>query len=104
MRISDWSSYVCSSDLTPLLELIRHLLGIGLCRDRRIGHRHRPERRGFSHAPALDDIDAIIVAEGADDRFGARRTADGHALQRRERSEEHTSELPSKIRLSYDAF
>src|SRR3546814_5774350 len=82
MRISDWSSYVCSSDL-PLLR-------------RRRGHRGRAYARPWScrrhrgrHSqptPGLPrrDVTAVRLLQG--------------------RSEEHTSELQSLMRISYAVF
>src|SRR3546814_4503448 len=98
--------HIQPAEQPALLELVGHLLVVGHGGDRCGRHRYCSERRGFGHAPALDDVDAIIVAEGANDRFGARRAADRHPLQRREalRSEEHTSELQSLMRLSYAVF
>src|SRR3546814_5078023 len=75
MRISDWSSDVCSSDLQDL--------------DMRIGA-----------ALPFDQRDAFDIAPGREPatigvRIGQRR---------RQRSEEHTSELQSLMRISYAVF
>src|SRR3546814_4811145 len=97
MRISDWSSDVCSSDLACRLgmdERRRHFLVVGACppatpillasqsalpgRTRR----HAPETRA-TEKPAPRSIDS--VGAGA-------------------RSEEHTSELQSLMRISYAGF
>src|SRR3546814_10069998 len=93
MRISDWSSDVCSSDL----------------------HRRRP-----------DDIDAEQLrarggaAEGREEEMAVHRCpppsnferdharhdegADAHPDHAADRSEEHTSELQSLMRISYAVF
>src|SRR3546814_4902195 len=89
MRISDWSSDVCSSDLhavpirRPESQTARHLQECGRCR-----------QRAGSRSPLLD------------------RCAAGSATAKRRdpceydlwRSEEHTSELQSLMRISYAVF
>src|SRR3546814_9076778 len=79
MRISDWSSDVCSSDLA-LRRVGSHLL------DHRIGAQ---AVQPGSHPP-LDDSDA---------RGDPTSRPAGAA-----RSEEHTSELQSLMRISYAVF
>src|SRR3546814_3429986 len=127
MRISDWSSDVCSSDL---------------CRRRAHGRRAAPFLRGSrpllrscrTHGALLDaffggrvvhdavDVDArqvhVVRIDGADlddlfdlddadpasHRAGRVEVAGGLAEQQVAglvRSEEHTSELPSLMRISY---
>src|SRR3546814_9008432 len=71
MRISDWSSDVCSSDLTPA--------------DGFAGGEHR-SRAGGSAA-------RFLRAGGCRGRY-----------ERQSRSEEHTSELQSLMRISYAVF
>src|SRR3546814_1251337 len=122
MRISDWSSDVCSSDL-PELDLpvallrgagdldvvVRTLDGAGrlqehdrLLRDRGTG------LRGVVGVVQADTDDLADAADaGADARvavdLGQARRVD--ALQLVEtRSEEHTSELQSLMRISYAVF
>src|SRR3546814_2635436 len=96
MRISDWSSDVCSSDLIRqglgvvgagtrvgrLAEVLR-IAGI----DEADLNTHGPERVG-EEVPG-----AAVEAAGADDVVAAAR-----------RSEEHTSELQSLMRISYAVF
>src|SRR3546814_6241885 len=111
MRISDWSSDVCSSDL----------IVIGLT-ERGVG----VEGVGIGTAEiivpvAIDGLDRIgvdIDAERIANRrqrqsgsqqeiaIGARRLIAGlvQRLRHGERSEEHTSELQSLMRLSYAVF
>src|SRR3546814_4119785 len=109
MRISDWSSDVCSSDLQGQGgELIpghsfRHLL-------RRADRRRRRSRQVESArqhmdverlgAPAHVDLD---VREGGevDAGMGGQRRRDDEL---RARSEVHTSELQSLMRTSYAGF
>src|SRR3546814_4788467 len=99
MRISDWSSDVCSSDLCePLararLNALRAAQGRGAERggaERRM--RARAERAAFAGV-------AASAAPTWMDR-GACRAA---GLRWLRRSEEHTSELQSLMRISYAVF
>src|SRR3546814_3544176 len=87
MRISDWSSDVCSSDLC---------CGVVPSRQRA---RHEPipgDRHGSFHSTALFRADHSGRA-GLDWAVPGRRRK--HA-----RSEEHTSELQSLMRISYAVF
>src|SRR3546814_9538748 len=104
MRISDWSSDVCSSDLVALplqgvlarlevvhvLDRVEHVVarqraqvGAGVAaRDPELGR-----DLGHVHAdPALRDGQLVVLGRA------------------RQRSEEHTSELPSLMRISYAVF
>src|SRR3546814_4704536 len=103
MRISDWSSDVCSSDLGEISELraneavrlpsfldYRAIAGLSLEMMERL-EAARPENlaaagriRGITPAA----LAAILV----------------HARRRAARSEEHTSELQSLMRISYAVF
>src|SRR3546814_8160446 len=136
MRISDWSSDVCSSDLASGVLLHRHAAH-GHSGHRRHGMRHARHRSHVmarSHAGHATVIHAAHahVAHGQDrsrvhcrywgpQPFADReRAADvagaAHVLgEDREgvlatrfdddvRSEEHTSELQSLMRISYDVF
>src|SRR3546814_3731483 len=107
MRISDWSSDVCSSDLGTL---------------RRRGRAHRPHRQGPRARRRL--AGTRTPAAGGRRREGAtaggagvggnglgRRDVQPQApwlplcpLRRHLRSEEHTSELQSLMRISYAVF
>src|SRR3546814_1010450 len=107
MRISDWSSDVCSSDLT----------GADAGRDRR--HHRRGPGNG-EVAPALRDGQAARAAWRCRMNTGTRHPDDRGALTPEERaladrlarpgpqgeprSEEHTSELQSQMRPSYAVF
>src|SRR3546814_5224189 len=93
MRISDWSSDVCSSDLYRRLQL----LDSGLPHDRPDLH-PRQLSRGLDRA-ALSRADAPLARGlgGGDGGHGAAGLPDG-------RSEEHTSELQSLMRISYAVF
>src|SRR3546814_4454185 len=97
MRISDWSSDVCSSDLDMRHEVVDRQHGLVAGRNR-VGHRQGARRTGQTdvadHAAAL--------AQNCD-----RRIVDDRRLlyaERERRSEEHTSELQSLMRISYAVF
>src|SRR3546814_6498564 len=103
MRISDWSSDVCSSDLFDLLaRLDHHRLG-----EARIGGvlvvaaDQRYPLGGKRRAVRTDDL-AIGDGQCAGGRFGDRVA--GVELAEHHRSEEHTSELQSLMRISYAVF
>src|SRR3546814_1995086 len=88
MRISDWSSDVCSSDLT------------GRCR---ADLRRRPAAHHL-FAGRLAAAALLARATGAGQRV-CRPSRTGQAAgARRQRSEEHTSELQSLMRISYAVF
>src|SRR3546814_10080430 len=103
MRISDWSSDVCSSDLAT-------------------HHALQPEEfpDAFRHGGAitvvavegdgqvLEELGAVVECALADavKHFHRQTVGVGCRLQhqRRHRSEEHTSELQSLMRISYAVF
>src|SRR3546814_9047643 len=102
MRISDWSSDVCSSDLVPARRLRlegradrrahasdagagRHLGRLGV-------HQHGPRRRTAARFSRTGGDPPRSVRAGQD------------ALQVAPRSEEHTSELQSLMHSSYAVF
>src|SRR3546814_3116013 len=99
MRISDWSSDVCSSDLVAIrlgrrLRLLpRFMAGMGLedliARQRRPRARRQAAESG-DHARFPVDQRAVTI-----ERKGFEIT---------QRSEEHTSELQSLMRISYAVF
>src|SRR3546814_5342651 len=106
MRISDWSSDVCSSDLQRghgaggVLDHVAHdrLEAVGDAVELVL------QRRGDAHVaadqvavPADSHADALHVA-GTTHRHGPA------AADAVERSEEHTSELQSLMRISYAVF
>src|SRR3546814_8205173 len=85
MRISDWSSDVCSSDLAKLLGEFGHracMIEMSMC-DQHLLDRHAVVLRTLQQAFGL--------AAGIDQRAA-------------HRSEEHTSELQSLMRNSYAVF
>src|SRR3546814_5955605 len=97
MRISDWSSDVCSSDL-------QHE---PLCRDETGGAEpHRLCRKSVRFqqdhlCPPRSLPRRSLCADAAADDRPARRLS---FLMDRRRSEEHTSELQSLMRTSYAVF
>src|SRR3546814_6016828 len=100
MRISDWSSDVCSSDLVVHAQQHRPALG---------GDQVRGDR-------AVDALARVVAAGQLADGLLARQAGQhrhaefGEARQLRQqrqvvvRSEEHTSELQSLMRISYAVF
>src|SRR3546814_4452987 len=111
MRISDWSSDVCSSDLRRRSGLVdlRIVMTGALEHDR--ADRRARTMRAAEVGQQLEVAFAALVAEpigrscgmGAgqrlDDTAGADRLAAQHI-----RSEEHKSELQSLMRISYAVF
>src|SRR3546814_9695756 len=109
MRISDWSSDVCSSDLRAQARLVeRQRLGDAVA--------HRARLTGEAAALHRADDVELIAAVGDQERLG-----EDHAQHRpgevdrlvlavhgdlagARRSEEHTSELQSLMRISYAVF
>src|SRR3546814_4127544 len=100
MRISDWSSDVCSSDLAVGAE-----------------HRARMDQHAFAQAhPAHQGdtrdqhaafADFAVLADHAarsDHDAGGDARARADAGEWADRSEEHTSELQSLMRISYAVF
>src|SRR3546814_3247735 len=98
MRISDWSSDVCSSDLAWLDNLETAFPGLRVCRD-----------SGRDAAGVLDGlldgkVKSLLSLGG---NFGVAAPDSPRvlaALERCQRSEEHTSELQSLMRISYAVF
>src|SRR3546814_4490299 len=128
MRISDWSSDVCSSDLTPCFRSEAGSAG----RDTRgFIRQHQfekvelvticpPEQSEAEHQKMLAAAEGVLQALKlpyrrmllctGDMGFGARKTFDlevwlpSQETYREIRSEEHTSELQSLMRISYAVF
>src|SRR3546814_2431994 len=99
MRISDWSSDVCSSDLSGKTEVYLHAIANCLARGRQ----------------ALVLVPEIGLTPQLLSRFRARLGVPVHATHSglndgerartwAARSEEHTSELQSLMRISYAVF
>src|SRR3546814_2392134 len=127
MRISDWSSYVCSSDLESLIKLlvfvaigvfaVTRLPGGGAFASRAMGALHTFSAaelpRGFVAQTLLAFTAiiclprqfqvAVVECEEPGDVRRARWLFTGYLLLIC-RSEEHTSELQSLMRISYAVF
>src|SRR3546814_7753175 len=115
MRISDWSSDVCSSDLFGVrdgfLQAIEHLVGHGV---------HLGLERGHGDVVAVGpQADAVVLEHrlALRERFAQQRVGEALALVDGQggagqlrvlagavRSEEHTSELQSLMRIPYAVF
>src|SRR3546814_7375718 len=105
LRISDWSSDVCSSVLhrqrerapadDHLLDYERHPRISGHCRMGLAADGYHRVNHGRNAAPAPRVCGDGFGCDSGD--FGQRRVAG-------ERSEEHTSELQSLMRISYAVF
>src|SRR3546814_5806005 len=115
MRISDWSSDVCSSDLSPVHAASPAGDQQGHLADAQGDHDHHGD--GVHHGRPRGDL---LSADGSDHLLArqidsrAWRLSHGAPLVRRSRlfglreesgrSEEHTSELQSLMRISYAVF
>src|SRR3546814_3734455 len=109
MRISDWSSDVCSSDLWEVFLLAGEQEDFPLeTRRRRVATLFLPAqdlpvqvvRSRIGLFQRLLGAARIIVGQGDVDLAGIGM----HCDPLRPRSEEHTSELQSLMRISYDVF
>src|SRR3546814_1332751 len=106
MRISDWSSDVCSSDLPN--NTIQHggvMLGIGGV----AGHAYTGAPRGYpghKHRAGLAQTLSAVTAACVVMRASVYHEVGGldEGLRVAFRSEEHTSELQSLMRISYAVF
>src|SRR3546814_1096074 len=115
MRISDWSSDVCSSDLGIIVpglggrRLIVPFVLAGLGVDRHDGAQEQVVALAFA-ADAVIPRRAISSAEIDGVEFGVIGDGVPHGAAAvfppfaRPRSEEHTSELQSLMRISYAVF
>src|SRR3546814_6694632 len=99
MRISDWSSDVCSSDLVLARGVLHQRHGL----DRQV----ELAQRGMQAAGDGDIALARLRAATQQHRVAgaqAQRGGIGGHVGTRLRSEEHTSELQSLMRISYAVF
>src|SRR3546814_5659678 len=103
MRISDWSSDVCSSDLRA------HIFGLPVIAAGRQHHAQPcPDALCACTVSRNDSQDLSVLNDQFDD-FGRGTHLHAPFLGRQdlgsgERSEEHTSELQSLMRISYAVF
>src|SRR3546814_3043133 len=105
MRISDWSSDVCSSDLQEYL-----LLQNGLQKHHQARTQHKTGNRAKVQPAAQESAPAVGRVFGDENRCAGvfathRKPLSKLAYQQQDRrSEEHTSELQSLMRISYAVF
>src|SRR3546814_6914993 len=105
MRISDWSSDVCSSDLDAEFRAIFRNEHHCVASPQPIGAQpfgqccHLPRR--FLPAQGMPLPLALPPQKGCIPLFGGAGEEHGHQIRR---SEEHTSELQSLMRISYAVF
>src|SRR3546814_9674168 len=101
MRISDWSSDVCSSDLDPYDW--RALRGMDRSATQREGRGHSlwHRHRWTGSRPGWEGLCGQSVGRNSS---CLRRGCGGHRHCSGGRSEEHTSELQSLMRISYAVF
>src|SRR3546814_9667577 len=134
MRISDWSSDVCSSDLHhrvhagQLAEALGHEAAGAVVQECRIGMARRPRHHRVALVAAgTDGVEDLVLhpqharhqVEVAADQLRLEQFAEAARVQRAAvengftgrrlrigmaRSEEHTSELQSLMRISYSVF
>src|SRR3546814_2356801 len=106
MRISDWSSDVCSSDLLQRAGDPGAVRRFQPCRDCRVFPQQRVigvVRRQFAHGLPDAGVDLRDWRNAVDQRAQVEaRPADQY--RQPARSEEHTSELQSLMRISYAVF
>src|SRR3546814_6831669 len=98
MRISDWSSDVCSSDLP----VIRALLSLSLA-CLALPAAAQPISAA-DRGQTIDEIARLLEARYVDADKGRRLAAELRRARGQWRSEEHTSELQSLMRTSYAVF
>src|SRR3546814_10194953 len=110
MRISDWSSDVCSSDLVEGEEMRDHLPGGGgeiaveqACRARGL-HCAGPVALRFGERQEVELERRLDQPGGEVGAFDVEADPVEAGCRARQRSEEHTSELQSLMRISYAVF
>src|SRR3546814_1460797 len=107
MRISDWSSYVCSSDLAAEPPKPAATVGVGFAVQigafsntaQAIAKRDELRAAGFSAF-----TETVQTDKGTLTRVLAGPVVSRPEAEQLNRSEEHTSELQSLMRISYAVF
>src|SRR3546814_2810344 len=94
MRISDWSSDVCSSDLINASGMIT------LTPEFNLGNSRLPAKTELQLYRIIKEVINNIIKHSQATHVSISARSDAHEL----RSEEHTSELQSLMRTSYDVF
>src|SRR3546814_5795422 len=92
MRISDWSSDVCSSDLTFPGGALNSGLYLSARRGCRCGHRQHRSKQQRRRQPSTRNRGCADFCQ------------ETHSRPTPRRSEEHTSELQSLMRISYAVY
>src|SRR3546814_3121816 len=102
MRISDWSSDVCSSDLLVgrVAQKLVNQVAVGAV----YFHTIKAGGNGVACALSKRSHDAGNLFDGQGARHRVRHLALGRVDLTLNRSEEHTSELQSLMRISYAVF
>src|SRR3546814_2493297 len=98
MRISDWSSDVCSSDL------IGRVIGPRGIGEPKIGHQEAGADFGNKLFPGTDCTFFVIIAQRVAGEPACMARCVHQLMTFGCRSEEHTSELQSLMRISYAVF
>src|SRR3546814_5585994 len=125
MRISDWSSDVCSSDLQVIWQVAARRITYkkldkrsALYKAKRKIEKAKAPSTRQGRAPVPRDQEAVRLYKGALPRAGEEHRSVGHAVravesaegaptvtdQRGRRSDEHTSDLQPLMRISYAVF
>src|SRR3546814_5826420 len=107
MRISDWSSDVCSSDLKSLEEIIKSSSGTLFNQAAQVWNHTffwNSMKPGGGGQPGGALATAIDKSFGSLDKFKEEFKTKGVGQFGSGRSEEHTSELQSLMRSSYAVF
>src|SRR3546814_10521427 len=108
MRISDWSSDVCSSDLLNTVNAVAAPIATFATVLRLAARKASPSARAvvkpsaWSSSPIIT-FRAVENLAPADDNVSGRRSS-SLSMRSASRSEEHTSELQSLMRISYAVF
>src|SRR3546814_7275861 len=102
MRISDWSSDVCSSDLRQARQAVRRALrerpGVDVVVTGCAAELEAERFRGLGARVVANDAKGLAESYRLEEKNGASPGLDPG------RSEEHTSELQSLMRISYAVF
>src|SRR3546814_7887231 len=106
MRISDWSSDVCSSDLSAAKEVVLNSDGFAILSDLSFFHE---KKSGLIVSAEIDQVvepywfHMVMRSDYVGSEMLIKFITALH-LVCEERSEEHTSELQSLMRISYAVF
>src|SRR3546814_1446546 len=105
MRISDWSSDVCSSDLWRILQTEKNIMDIDAAELRKLLDKEAIREASLRYTRGIDRHDDEIMAQAyhpnaTDDHGAYIGDPAGFIQHAHNRSEEHTSELQSLMRIS----